>query len=230
MYHLTPDAPPDAFPDPRAAPRDRPLAVGGDLSVARLLAAYRRGIFPWYSDHEPILWWSPDPRAVIVPAELHVSRRLRRRLRRGELRVTVDTAFAEVVSGCAAPRRGGERGTWITSDIRAAYLALHAAGHAHSIECWRGDLLAGGLYGVAVGRIFCGESMFSRVPDASKTALARLCTAGYLLVDCQVPNEHLLRLGARLVSRGDFLTVLARGAALPPPVLPRTAPPALATS
>lgn len=212
---IEPGSPPHVFPDPLTAPGDRPLAVGGDLGPDRLLHAYRRGIFPWYSDGEPILWWSPDPRAVIVPAELKISRRLGRRLRRNEFRVTEDTAFTEVVEGCAAPRGGGESQTWITSEMQHAYRRLHLDGHARSIECWRDGALAGGLYGVVVGRVFCGESMFSRVPDASKVALATLCTRGYALIDCQVPNEHLIRLGARLVPRHEFLTVLAHLAGPP---------------
>ena len=202
------DSPPDAFPDPRHAPGNRPLAVGGDLHPQRLIHAYRRGIFPWYSEDGPILWWSPDPRTVIVPAELRISHRLRRRLRRNEFEVTWNTAFESVMQGCAAPRRGGGSETWITPEMRQAYLSLHAAGHALSIECWRDGALAGGIYGVVVGRVFCGESMFSRVPDASKVALASLCAESYVLIDCQVPNEHLLRLGARLVPRHEFLTVL----------------------
>ena len=191
--------------------------MGGDLGVERLIRAYRRGIFPWYSSGGPILWWSPDPRTVIVPSELRISRRLRRRLRRNEFRTTENAAFAEVVKGCAAPRGDGEQGTWITSDMREAYTsdmreaycALHAAGYARSIECWREGALAGGIYGVEVGSVFCGESMFSRVPDASKVALAFLCAKGYALIDCQVPNEHLLRMGARLIARREFLAVLA---------------------
>ena len=207
---LEPGAPPDAFPDPLHAPGDRPLAVGGDLGVERLLHAYRRGIFPWYSGDGPILWWSPDPRAVIVPSELHISRRLGRRLRRNEFRMTRDAAFDEVVRGCAAPRRNADSDTWITPEMRRAYLALHAAGEARSIECWRDGDLVGGIYGVEVGGVFCAESMFSRVPDASKVALAVLCTKGYTLIDCQLPNEHLLRLGARLVPRREYLAALAR--------------------
>ena len=217
MFLIEPDSSPETFPDPRNAPRDRPLAAGGDLGLERLLTAYRRGIFPWYSAGGPILWWSPDPRAVLVPAELRISRRLRRRLRRGEFRVTENAAFAEVVRGCAAPRRDGEGETWITPEMQAAYLALHAAGHARSIECWRDGAVVGGLYGVEVGAVFCGESMFSRASDASKAALAFLCTKGYVLVDCQAPNEHLLRLGVRLVSRREFLEVLARYGSLPDP-------------
>ena len=219
-WFIDPASPPDTFPDPRHAPADRPLAVGGDLGVERLVQAYRRGIFPWYSRGEPVLWWSPDPRTVIVPAELRISRRLGRRLRRSEFRTTENAVFEEVVKGCAAPRRDGEPGTWITSEMQEAYLALHAAGHARSIECWSGEVLAGGLYGVEVGRIFCGESMFSRVADASKVALAFLCTKGYALIDCQVPNAHLLRMGARLIPRREFLALLAHFAG------PRSLPPA----
>ena len=206
---IEPGAPPDTFPDPRTAPGDRPLAVGGDLGPERLLHAYRRGIFPWYSEGGPILWWSPDPRAVIVPSELRISRRLRRRLRRNEFHTTWDTAFEEVVIGCAAPRRDGGSDTWITPEMRHAYLALHAAGHARSLECWQDGALAGGIYGVVLEGVFCGESMFSRVPDASKFALAILCASGCDLIDCQVPNEHLLRLGARLVPRREYLALLA---------------------
>lgn len=195
--------------------------MGGDLGVERLVHAYRHGIFPWYPDAGPILWWSPDPRTVIVPAELRISRRLRRRLRRNEFRTTENAAFGEVVKGCAAPRRNGGPGTWIGPGMQEAYRALHAAGHARSIECWRGGMLAGGIYGVEVGPVFCGESMFSRAPDASKVALARLCAKGYVLVDCQVPNEHLLRMGARLVPRREFLAVLAHCTG--PGALPRGA-------
>ena len=214
-WPIDPASPPDAFPDPRYAPGDRPLAVGGDLRLERLVQAYRRGIFPWYSRGGPILWWSPDPRTVIVPAELRISRRLGRRLRRNEFRTSENTAFAEVVRGCAAPRRDGEAGTWITPEMQAAYLDLHEAGHAHSVECWQGETLAGGLYGVEVGSIFCGESMFSRVADASKVALAVLCAKGYALIDCQVPSAHLFRMGARLIPRREFLALLAHFAGPP---------------
>ena len=222
---IEPGAPPDAFPPPLHAPGDRPLAVGGDLGVERLVHAYRQGIFPWYSGDGPILWWSPDPRAVIVPSELHVSRRLHRRLRRNEFRTTCDAAFDEVVRGCAAPRRNGDSDTWITPGMQRAFLALHAAGHARSIECWRDGVLVGGIYGVEVGGVFCAESMFARVADASKVALAVLCAQGYGLVDCQLANDHLLRLGARLVSRQEYLEVLDRLAG-PPPGRRRSARPA----
>ena len=150
-----------------------------------------------------------------MPAELRISRRLRRRLRRDEFEVTWNAAFESVVRGCAAPRTGAGSETWITPEMQRAYLSLHAAGHAHSIECWRDGVLVGGLYGVSVGRVFCGESMFSRVPDASKVALASLCAEGYVLIDCQVPNEHLMRLGARLVPRYEFLAFLDHFAGSP---------------
>ena len=201
--------PPDAFPDPELALEEPNglLAAGGDLGPRRLLHAYRRGIFPWFSEGQPILWWSPDPRAVLWPDALRSSRSLRRTLRRGTFTVTGDTAFDRVVRECAAPR-AGQDGTWITRGMAAAYGRLHRAGHAHSIECWRGADLAGGLYGVAIGRVFFGESMFSRAPDASKAALAHLCTLGFDLIDCQLPNPHLARLGAVEMDRRRFRALL----------------------
>ena len=215
---LAPHSPPDAFPDPAFA-LDEPnglLAAGGDLGPERLLCAYRRGIFPWFSKGQPILWWSPDPRAVLWPEALHVSRTLRRTQRRATFTISTDTAFDRVVRECAAPREGRED-TWITRAMATAYGRLHRAGHAHSIECWRGAELAGGLYGVAVGRAFFGESMFSRAADASKIALAHLCTLGFGLVDCQIPNPHLSRLGAVEMSRRRFLALLDELCAAPGP-------------
>ena len=215
---LAPHSPPDAFPDPRFA-LDEPnglLAAGGDLGPERLLCAYRRGIFPWFSEGQPILWWSPDPRAVLWPETLHVSRSLRRTQRRAQFTVSTDTAFDRVVRECAAPRPGRES-TWITPGMAAAYGRLHRAGHAHSIECWREDDLAGGLYGVAIGRVFFGESMFSRAADASKIALAHLCTLGFGLIDCQIPNAHLARLGAVEMSRRRFLALLGELCEVPGP-------------
>ena len=217
-FLLAPHAPADAFPDPALA-LDEPnglLAAGGDLGPERLLCAYRRGIFPWFSEGQPILWWSPDPRAVLWPETLHVSRSLRRTQRRATFTISTDTAFDRVVRECAAPRKGRED-TWITPDMAAAYGRLHRAGHAHSIECWRGTELAGGLYGVAAGRVFFGESMFSRAPDASKIALAHLCTLGFGLIDCQIPNAHLTRLGAVAMSRRRFLALLDELCAAPGP-------------
>ncbi len=187
------------------------LAAGGDLAVATLLAAYRDGVFPWYGAGQPRLWWSPDPRAVLPLDSVHVSRRLRRTLRRGAFTVTVDRAFEAVVAACAAPRQTGAD-TWITPEMAAAYSALHRAGHAHSLECWRDGELAGGIYGVAVGRAFCGESMFSRRTDGSKIALValarRLLGWGYALFDCQMQTEHLASMGAVSMPRTAFIALL----------------------
>jgi leucyl/phenylalanyl-tRNA--protein transferase len=183
------------------------LAAGGDLSPRRLLAAYRHGIFPWYSEGDPILWWSPDPRMVLVPADLRVHRSLAKSLRNKPCEVRFDTAFEEVIRACAAPREG-EPGTWITAEMRAAYVRLHRLGAAHSVEAWIDGELAGGLYGVAIGGMFYGESMFSRVRDASKIALAhlarRLQGAGFGLIDCQMRTDHLASLGAREIPRAEF--------------------------
>jgi leucyl/phenylalanyl-tRNA--protein transferase len=190
------------------------LAVGGDLSPARLLYAYRHGIFPWYHADQPILWWSPDPRAVLIPGEFHVSRSLARRLSRDDFHVRFDSAFLEVMDACAAPRRDQpEGGTWISPAMRAAYSELFRLGQAHCIEVWMDSALVGGVYGVSLGRVFFGESMFSRVTDASKIALACLCRKltdwGYGLLDCQVHSEHLESLGSSLMPRARFLERLA---------------------
>ncbi len=189
------------------------LAVGGDLSPSRLLRAYRRGIFPWYNPGEPILWWSPDPRLVLFPEKLKVSRSLRKRLRRDEFRFTVDQAFEAVIDACAAPR-GGEHGTWITPEMREAYVHLHRLGYAHSVETWHEDELVGGLYGVAIGRVFYGESMFHRRSDASKVAFVRLVENlkrwNYALIDCQVHTDHLARFGAEAIPRRRFVELLDR--------------------
>ncbi len=188
------------------------LAIGGDLGVESLLSAYRRGIFPWYSSGQPILWWSPDPRAVLLPAQVHVSRSLAKRMRKGGFELYFDRDFAAVIDACAAPR-DEYTGTWITAEMRSAYLALHAHGHAHSIECWRDGELRGGLYGVAIGRAFFGESMFSRERDTSKIALVTLCrwlcAWGYALLDCQVHTDHLASLGARDMPRDEFAARLS---------------------
>jgi len=184
------------------------LCAGADLSVRRLLAAYRHGIFPWYSGAEPILWWSPDPRMVLFCDQLKVARSLAKSIRNKGYDVRVDTAFAEVLAGCAAARRGEGR-TWLGSDMREAYLELHDAGHAHSFECWKGNALVGGLYGVAIGRMFYGESMFSRATDASKVALVALVEElrgrGFPMIDCQVRTPLLAQLGGREIPRGEFL-------------------------
>jgi leucyl/phenylalanyl-tRNA--protein transferase len=188
------------------------LAIGGDLSPARLINAYRQGIFPWYSEDQPILWWSPAPRCVIIPDSVHVSRRLRRRYNQGQFSLTADRAFARVVEACAAPRRD-EAGTWITADMQTAYNRLHEMGVAHSVEVTVDGELAGGIYGLALGRVFFGESMFSRRDDASKVALVALCRQlqrwGFTLLDCQVSNPHLLSMGAREISRRAFHRHLA---------------------
>lgn len=210
IHWIRADDPPDAFPPvSRALPSlNGLLAAGGDLSSDRLLAAYRRGIFPWYEAGQPILWWSPDPRTVLTPATLHVSRSLRKALRRGLFSVTVDRSFAQVMDACAQPRRG-QHGTWITPEMTAAYQRLYDNGYAHSLEVWRDGRLAGGLYGIALGAVFFGESMFSRVTDASKVALVHLAehlrARGYVLIDCQVDSPHLRRLGAEAMSRKAFV-------------------------
>ena len=183
------------------------LAVGGDLSPRRLLEAYRRGIFPWYSEGDPILWWSPDPRMVLVPEDLRVTRSLAKTLRNAPYEVRFDTAFDDVMRGCAAPR-AGQPGTWITAEMRTAYVRLHELGYAHCAETWIDDELAGGLYGVAIGRMFYGESMFSRRRDASKIAFVHLVghlrAEGFGLIDCQMHTDHLASLGAREISRREF--------------------------
>jgi leucyl/phenylalanyl-tRNA--protein transferase len=199
------------FPPPQLAAEGL-LAVGGDLSVERLLLAYAQGIFPWYEEGQPILWHSPDPRLVLPAGELHVSRRLERTLRSGRFRVSFDEAFDRVIDACGRAPRAGQRGTWITREMRRAYKRLHREGYAHSAEAWLGDRLAGGLYGVSLGGAFFGESMFARVPDASKVALVTLVRAlavqGVALVDCQVTTEHLQRFGAREWPRERFLAAL----------------------
>ncbi|MFN3919683.1 MAG: leucyl/phenylalanyl-tRNA--protein transferase [Methylohalobius sp.] len=187
------------------------LAVGGDLSSTRLLAAYRHGIFPWYNRGEPILWWSPDPRLVLFPEKLKISRSLRKALHRGEFKVTFDQAFARVVDACAAPRKR-EKGTWITPEMKAAYCRLHELGHAHSVESWYHTELVGGLYGVAIGCVFFGESMFHRRTDASKVAFVALVESlkrwQYGLIDCQVRTDHLISLGAEEIPRQRFIRLL----------------------
>lgn len=183
------------------------LAASDTLAPSRLLTAYRRGIFPWYSDQQPVLWWSPDPRMVLFPAEFRMPRSLAKRLRRHDYEIRVDSAFAEVMRGCAMPR-GEETGTWITAEMIAAYCELHRMGHAHSVETWMDGKLAGGLYGVSLGRAFYGESMFARVNDASKIAFAHLVRQLTLwqfgIIDCQMNTTHLARFGAREIPRAEF--------------------------
>ena len=199
-----------AFPVPEDANEEGIVAVGGDVSPERLLVAYRNGIFPWPARGYPLLWFSPDPRFALAPASTHVSRSLRKVIRKEELRVTADRAFTEVIRACAATPRPHQQGTWITGELRDGYVGLHELGYAHSIEAWRGDQLVGGLYGVSLGRTFAGESMFASEPDASKiaftTLLGHLAMWGFRIVDCQVHTEHLARFGATMWTRERFLS------------------------
>ena len=201
------------FPDPGQAPSDGLVGYGAELTPPLLLDAYARGIFPWFNDdREPVLWWSPDPRAVMVPSAMHVSRSLAKRLRSGSYRVSADQAFADVMAGCAAPRPK-QAGTWITPRMQAAYGELHEQGFAHSLEVWRDEELVGGIYGISLGRMFFGESMFSVARDASKVALATLtrllATWQFTLLDCQIMNDHLRSLGAVAMPRRRFLALVA---------------------
>ncbi len=209
------------FPDPSLADEDGLLAVGGDLSPQRLLMAYGRGIFPWYSENAPILWWSPDPRLILEPSRVHVPKRLERILRQGAFRFTLDTAFEQVIAGCAQTPRRGACGTWIVPEMLAAYCRLHELGFAHSIEVWSGGTLVGGLYGVALGGAFFGESMFYNEPDASKagfvTLIRALDRAGFILFDCQQTTAHMLRFGGFEVPRDEFLSRLEQALELPSP-------------
>ncbi len=215
LHWITPDEPADAFPPVDRALRDPDglLAVGGDLSRDRLLSAYKKGIFPWFNPGQPVLWWSPDPRAVLFPAELHLGRRLRRTLKRKSFTFSIDADFEGVIRGCATTARHDQAGgTWITGDMFAAYCDLHAQGHAHSVEVWNGANLVGGIYGVACGRVFFGESMFSRETDASKAALAvlvrEMIARDFAVLDCQVASAHLASLGSREIPRDAFLRLL----------------------
>jgi leucyl/phenylalanyl-tRNA--protein transferase len=198
-----------SFPRPELARRDGLLAVGGDLSVDRLVLAYSNGIFPWFSEGDPILWWSPPVRPVLEPARIHVGRSLEKAIRKQPYRLTFDTAFGDVIDACAKAPRPGQHGTWITRAMRKAYRQLHEAGIAHSAEAWQGDELVGGLYGIALGGAFFGESMFARAPDASKIAFVTLCRHlerwGFGLIDSQVTNEHTARFGTVEIPRSEFL-------------------------
>jgi len=198
------------FPDPALAEDDGLLAVGGDLSTERLLLAYQSGIFPWYSNDTPILWYSPHERFVLYPSELKVSKSMRQVLRHGRFTITMNTCFCNVIEACSAMERQGQDGTWITDDMKAAYKKLNNEGQAHSVEVWEMDALVGGFYGVPVNGVFCGESMFSKVSNASKAALIWLCNSGmYKLIDCQVHTEHLESMGARMISRKEYVKMLA---------------------
>jgi leucyl/phenylalanyl-tRNA---protein transferase len=210
-----------SFPPPEVADADGLVAVGGELSIPRLLEAYRRGIFPWYEGGGPVLWWSPDPRLVLDPGEFRASRSLRAVIRKGTFEVRFDTAFAEVIRACAEASRRGEEGTWITPEVQSAYTSLHELGYAHSVESWFRGELAGGLYGLRLGRCFFGESMFARRTDASKVALAALVdflkAREVRLIDCQVTSAHLLSLGAKEIPRDEFLRRLREALQHPTP-------------
>ena len=203
-----------AFPSPELAERNGLLAIGGDLSVKRLLSAYSQGIFPWYSEDEPPLWWFTDPRLVIFPDEFHIPKRLARTLRNSDFRTTFDRDFKRVIQSCADIRTKNDEGTWINPDMQEAYLALHNAGYAHSLECWLKDELAGGLYGVQIDDVFFGESMFTRIANGSKVALVALVTyarkQGIKLIDCQMTTQHLLNFGAREIDGREFRSLLEK--------------------
>lgn len=201
------------FPPAQRAPPSGLLAVGGDLHPDRMLLAYRSGIFPWYSDDQPILWFSPDPRYILRPSGLRVQRSLKKRVKRGDFEIRLDTAFADVIEACRDRQRPGQYGTWITEELRASCVELHARGYAHSAEAWRDGRLVGGLYGIAIGRFFAGESMFALEPDASKVAFVwlaqQLFAWGFGLIDCQVHTEHLERFGAEHQGRRAYLQALS---------------------
>lgn len=207
------------FPDPGLAEPDGLLAIGGDLRPERLLLAYAHGIFPWNGEDEPLMWWSPAPRAVLTPDAIHVPRSLAKAIRRRPYRITLDRAFEAVVQACAEVPRPGQEGTWITPGIRAAFAELHRRGLAHSAEAWAGETLVGGVYGLALGAVFCGESMFARAEDASKIAFVTLVEQlrrwQFSLIDCQVETAHLRRFGAVLIEREEFMRRLAEGLAQP---------------
>ncbi|GAB6908068.1 leucyl/phenylalanyl-tRNA-protein transferase [Desulfosarcina cetonica] len=207
-----------SFPPPHLAIKEGLLAVGGDLSVERLLLAYRNGIFPWYAEGEPILWWCPDPRLVLFPDELRISRSLKKIIKQKRFHITFDRDFESVIRGCAETKRSYGEGTWITDEMRDAYCALHRQGYAHSVEAWQENQLVGGLYGVSLGRVFFGESMFSRASNASKVAFVTLVQTlkahHFSLIDCQVKTAHLMRFGAREIPRKVFLETLDRSTCL----------------
>lgn len=200
------------FPPAQHASPEGILAVGGDLSPERLMLAYRNGIFPWFDDDDPILWWSPPERMVLFFEELKISKSMRNIINRGIFRVTFNTAFKAVIEQCSSIKRQGQAGTWITAEMKEAYIKLHELGHAKSVEVWQGDELVGGLYGIDLGHVFCGESMFSKVANASKMAFIALAkkleAENYRLLDCQVHNPHLESLGAREISREAFLKII----------------------
>ncbi|HID97252.1 MAG TPA: leucyl/phenylalanyl-tRNA--protein transferase [Thermodesulfobacteriaceae bacterium] len=207
------------FPNPEMANENGLLAVGGDLTIDRLILAYKHGIFPWYGPGDPICWWSPDPRLILKPLELHISKRLKRTMRQRPFSLTMDHAFEEVIKSCAETRLERGESTWLTPEMQNAYIALHHGGYAHSAEAWRHDKLAGGLYGVALGRVFFGESMFSRESDASKiafvTLVRKLAQWDFFMIDCQMTTQHLVKFGACEISRKSFISKLHEFTAIP---------------
>lgn len=202
------------FPPAWLARSDGLLCIGGDLSCERILLAYQNGIFPWFSDNEPILWWSPDPRLVLYPSKIRISKSLRKTLKKNRFRITINQAFEQTISACSQPRKDPNEGTWLVEEMKDAYIELHYQGHAHSVEAWHQDSLVGGLYGVAMGCVFFGESMFSLESDASKAALVALArylhAHGFDFIDCQVTTDHLCRMGAVEIPRNRFLDLLSR--------------------
>jgi len=224
LQWLDPEDPTATFPplDCALTEPDGLLALGGDLSITRLVSAYQLGIFPWYSDGQPIMWWSPDPRTILLPDDLTISRSLAKTLRKKSYKTTLNKAFSDVIHACAAPRQDDE-GTWITADMQQAYINLHHAGYAHSVEAWQDGQLVGGLYGIAVGQVFFGESMFTYARDASKIAFVSLIkmlkNTGFKMIDCQVDSAHLQSLGATQISRALFSKRLSEYCNLPTPTL-----------
>ncbi|GAB6888395.1 leucyl/phenylalanyl-tRNA--protein transferase [Desulfothermus okinawensis JCM 13304] len=218
IYSLPPEP---VFPDPLIEDVDDIVAIGGDLSPDRLIVAYKNGIFPWYDEHSPILWWSPDPRLVLRPEDLHVSRRLRRTIRQGKFTVTINYAFEEVINYCSKIKRKGTEGTWLVPEMIEAYTNLHKIGYCHSIEAWSNGRLAGGLYGVCLGKVFFGESMFYQISNASKVAFVWLVLmlkkANFKFIDCQQVTSHLMRFGAKPIKRRIFITELKKALWLTPP-------------
>lgn len=199
------------FPNPELADEDGLLAIGGDLSAERLILAYEHGIFPWFSEGDPICWYSPHERCVIYPDKVKITKSMRQVLKNAGFKVTANQAFDKVIENCAKTLRKGQPGTWITKEMQDAYINLHRLGYAHSVEVWKEGNLVGGLYGVAIGKVFCGESMFSLVSNASKVALIFLCKqTEFELIDCQLPNEHLLSLGAEMIDRKTYMDFLVR--------------------
>lgn len=206
FFQLLDDHP--GFPDPALAEEDGLLAIGGDLSTERLLIAYSNGIFPWFSEGEPILWYSPHERCVIYPDKIRISKSMRKILKQGFFKITFNQAFTQVIQNCATTARKGQDGTWITNEMQDAYIKLHQQGYAHSVEVWQQDKLVGGLYGLKVNRVFCGESMFSHISNASKAALIFLSEMNIDLIDCQLPNDHLMSLGAEMINRELYMETL----------------------